>query len=631
MLHASTRKLIDRLAEMTELGKLDWTEGASGQINYSTEGYSVSLTEGPNELVITSKDGKELERASAEELASTQSESGIAYAEIVAAMTMEASRIARGTEVAISTLLAGMESSTDGSETASVVETSEPTVVEAETLPEDPVDETMDLATETIESISPEPTDVTDEPTEASSDALPSEPVDEPETETTFAADSLTTETERVADQVETSETVVSNEDEVAAIETIEAAPELEAAFDAESETEVTEAVARLADEVNQREDSTLNAAAASAVGAVALAAGLTQEDAPEEESGTEAVSEPAPSIEVAPAAEESPLSLDEGALDTPPAYVPFGLGTDEPASEPLTFGTVAEDTVSETPEAQEEAASEPEVTETVVPFAVNAESSPEADTVEDTAEPQVAATEPEIEPTTIPLATSYSEEPEETVTLDVSSSETPETETSEIETTAFAEVHPTESTIAVAELVQTEPEAPEETVATAEAHSSTTFADISDPLPESVETPPVSFDLNPATTPETPSPVEAPAETPVATDSVSVEPSPAPAPEAQTYSLSGIGAGFGLGALSAKTEASGIPGPTASDSGSDKIVIDATDDVLPKPEGKVSLPEGYAQAKTATPTTSAEAPAEDQDDAESDILKPRTRFNPWD
>ncbi|MEO0452345.1 MAG: hypothetical protein AAFZ74_18670, partial [Pseudomonadota bacterium] len=104
MLHASTRKLIDRLAEMTELGKLDWTESESGHITYSTEGYSVSLTEAPNELFITSKDGKELERASADELAATQSEEGVAYTAILAAMTNEASRIARGTEAAISTL-----------------------------------------------------------------------------------------------------------------------------------------------------------------------------------------------------------------------------------------------------------------------------------------------------------------------------------------------------------------------------------------------------------------------------------------------------------------------------------------------------------------------------------------------
>ena len=88
MLHASTRKLIDRLAEMTDLNKLDWTESDAGQITYSTEGYSVSLTEDPNEVVITSKDGKELERATAEELSATQTEDGKTYAQVVGCYTV---------------------------------------------------------------------------------------------------------------------------------------------------------------------------------------------------------------------------------------------------------------------------------------------------------------------------------------------------------------------------------------------------------------------------------------------------------------------------------------------------------------------------------------------------------------
>ena len=62
MLHSSTKKLIDRLAEMTELGKLDWTEGDDGNIIYSTEGYSVHLPASADEVLITSIEGKELER-----------------------------------------------------------------------------------------------------------------------------------------------------------------------------------------------------------------------------------------------------------------------------------------------------------------------------------------------------------------------------------------------------------------------------------------------------------------------------------------------------------------------------------------------------------------------------------------
>ena len=143
MLHTSTRKLIDRLSEMTELGKLDWIESDDGNIAYSTEGYSVTLTESPNEVVITSKDGKELERASAEQIAATETEDGTSYTALVAAMTAEAARVARGTEAAISSLLAGMEDAPV--EVSNTVE--EDT---AEPLQEDLGDDTAVLADETV-------------------------------------------------------------------------------------------------------------------------------------------------------------------------------------------------------------------------------------------------------------------------------------------------------------------------------------------------------------------------------------------------------------------------------------------------------------------------------------------------
>ena len=152
MLHASTKKLIDRLAEMTDLAKLDWTDGEDGNITYSTEGYSVSLTETPNEVVITSKDGKELERAGAEALAATPAEDGGTYADIVAAMTKEAARVARGTETAISTLLAGME---DAPTELAGADADAPAGTEPEVeLQEDPGDETAVLTDDSVEAVS---------------------------------------------------------------------------------------------------------------------------------------------------------------------------------------------------------------------------------------------------------------------------------------------------------------------------------------------------------------------------------------------------------------------------------------------------------------------------------------------
>ena len=276
MLHASTRKLIDRLAEMTELSKLDWTETEDGQISYSTEGYSVSLTESPNEVVITSKDGKELERASAEDLAATQDDEGQVYTAIVAAMTAEASRIARGTERAISTLLAGMDNTADEAPTkpAEVIEET----VEDITLAEDPVDDTTAIAADTIETIDPEP----------ETDTINEDETDE-ESDTVVAAEADTESETASSDDVEVDEVA---EPETITAETAETLDELETAPTAETETDVTEAVARLADEVNQREESRLDEAAASAVGAVALAAGLaaTSDDEDEaEQSSTEA------------------------------------------------------------------------------------------------------------------------------------------------------------------------------------------------------------------------------------------------------------------------------------------------------------------------------------------------------
>jgi hypothetical protein len=112
----------------------------------------------------------------------------------------------------------------------------------------------------------------------------------------------------------------------------------------------------------------------------------------------------------------------------------------------------------------------------------------------------------------------------------------------------------------------------------------------------------------------------------PVATETTPAEP--------QSYSLSGIGAGFGLGALSAKTEASGVPGPSgAGGAEEEKVVIDATEDVLPEIDGKPALPAGVAPIASSINVENASDPAAAPQDAEgeSDILKPRTRFNPWD
>ncbi|MEM6534338.1 MAG: hypothetical protein AAF613_01755 [Pseudomonadota bacterium] len=224
MLHASTQKLIDRLAEMTERGRLGWGQEDDQSVVYMTEGYSVSITADPHELVIFSKEGKELERASHADLLATPSGAGT-YGDILATMFQQASRIARGTEAAINSLLAG-------------IETEEQTEAEA-----------------------PAHTDL-DAPDDAAASAL-EDPINE--TEPVFGAPS---------------------EDQIAPAP-VDTADEL-------SEPHVTEAVARMADEVNQTEQAASPAA---------------ETDAPDTPDAPE-------SVEAAPVKDDQPTF----------SYLPFGL-----------------------------------------------------------------------------------------------------------------------------------------------------------------------------------------------------------------------------------------------------------------------------------------------------------------
>ena len=512
MLHASTRKLIDRLAEMTELGKLDWTEGENGSVTYSTEGYSVSLTNAPNELVITSKDGKQLEHATREELAATPGDDGSTYTDIVGLMTKEAGRVARGTEAAISSLLAGMDPVENAAAEA------EP---EAETqLREDPVDETMELAAVLEESQNEEA------PAESSEMAAESGTEDESIDPVAAMPDSPEPHSED-----STLENAIADAEQ----------------SDDETETGVTEAVARMADEVNQREDdgSALGAAAASAVGAVALAAGLDAET--ETEPAPDSPSEAAPddtvdrseASDISAAASDSetiePAASDSQAMAAPipeeqdssaPAYVPFGLEPDD---------------IEET--GAEESAE-------IAPFAMPDLPDSSLDEPAPVDEVETAAEQEARLPSLTPAEAIVTLEAEETVA----------------------------------------PEAPQE-------------------APEHDQS--------------------APSQTAPEAESASLEFDTA---EAQSYSLSGIGAGFGLGALSSRTEASGVPSASPSSAAApEKIVIDATDDVLPELEGNINLPL-VEKATAAVRDAASEAPDKPRDDSpESDILKPRTRFNPWD
>ena len=109
MLHPSTKKLIDKLSEMTRKQRVSWIEGENGTIVHDTEGYRVVLTPEPHGVILTDGVGREIETCSPEEIADEKDSAGRPYAQFIGELFREAHRHARGAEKAIRTLLAGLE------------------------------------------------------------------------------------------------------------------------------------------------------------------------------------------------------------------------------------------------------------------------------------------------------------------------------------------------------------------------------------------------------------------------------------------------------------------------------------------------------------------------------------------
>ena len=136
MLHPSTKRLIDKLNEMTRKQRVAWSEGEDGTITHDTEGYRVVLTPEPHAVLLTDALGKEIESCTPEEFADETDGAGRPYASFVAELYREAHRHARGAEKAINTVLKGLESID-----AEPEEAPEPALDPAE-LVEDPGDDT---------------------------------------------------------------------------------------------------------------------------------------------------------------------------------------------------------------------------------------------------------------------------------------------------------------------------------------------------------------------------------------------------------------------------------------------------------------------------------------------------------
>jgi hypothetical protein len=110
MLHPSTKRLIDKLSEMTRKQRVTWTEGENAAVVHDTEGYRVVITPDPHAVLLTDALGREIETCTPEEFADDVDSHGRPYAKFVAELYREAARHARGTEKAIRTLLAGLDS-----------------------------------------------------------------------------------------------------------------------------------------------------------------------------------------------------------------------------------------------------------------------------------------------------------------------------------------------------------------------------------------------------------------------------------------------------------------------------------------------------------------------------------------
>ncbi|MFN3911269.1 hypothetical protein [Hyphomonas sp.] len=136
MLHPSTKRLIDKLSDMTRKQRVTWTEGENGTVVHDTEGYRVVLTPEPHAVLLTDALGREIETCLPEEFADDVDSHGRPYARFIAELYREANRHARGTEKAIRTLLAGLDAvETEPAEVAAAALLGEPDATTDETAP----------------------------------------------------------------------------------------------------------------------------------------------------------------------------------------------------------------------------------------------------------------------------------------------------------------------------------------------------------------------------------------------------------------------------------------------------------------------------------------------------------------
>ena len=109
MLHPSTKRLIEKLDEMTRKQRVAWKESENGAVTHDTEGYRVTLTPAPHTMYLTDTQGREIETCVPEDFTGETGADGQPFTNFVAALYGEAHRHARGAEKAISALLDSLD------------------------------------------------------------------------------------------------------------------------------------------------------------------------------------------------------------------------------------------------------------------------------------------------------------------------------------------------------------------------------------------------------------------------------------------------------------------------------------------------------------------------------------------
>ena len=109
MLHPSTKRLIDKLDEMTRKQRVSWEESENDSVKHDTEGYRVTVTAAPHSLLLTDTQGREIETCTPDDFSGETDANGRPYSEFIEDLYREAHRHARGAEKAISALLSSLD------------------------------------------------------------------------------------------------------------------------------------------------------------------------------------------------------------------------------------------------------------------------------------------------------------------------------------------------------------------------------------------------------------------------------------------------------------------------------------------------------------------------------------------